>query len=246
MNSQMLVDKIRNDLGQYKNSRKARDLQRFFKTGPGEYGEGDKFLGITVPMIRKTAKKYHDMELAEAETILKSPIHEERFLALVILVHKFRNSDEMGRKRIYRSYLTHTRYINSWDLVDTSAEHIVGAFLKDKSKRPLFRLAKSNSLWERRIAVMATFHFIKENHFHETLEIARRLLTDREDLIHKAVGWMLREIGKRDMSVEENFLRAHHQIMPRVMLRYAIEKFAEPKRKEYINSPGSTRQGQRL
>jgi len=236
MESQIIVDKIRKDLRRNRNNQKAKDLQRFFKTGPGEYGEGDKFLGVTVPIVRNIAKKYKHMELSEAETILKSPIHEERFLALVCLVQNFKKGDEKDRKKIYQSYLAHTRYINNWDLVDTSAEHIVGAFLKDKSKKPLYRLAKSKSLWERRIAVMATFHFIKENRFDETLEIAHLLLTDREDLIHKAVGWMLREIGKRDMSAEEHFLRANYQIMPRVMLRYAIEKFPEPKRKEYLNS----------
>jgi 3-methyladenine DNA glycosylase AlkD len=233
----MRIDKIKNDLRQHRNQQKADELLRFFKTGPGQYGEGDKFIGVTVPTIRTIAKRYTDIELTEAEAILKSPIHEERFLALVLFVQRFKKSEEKDRRKIYQSYLAHTQYINNWDLVDTSAEHIVGAFLYDKDKKPLFALAKSKSLWERRVAVIATFYFIRRNRFDETLELAHMLLTDREDLIHKAVGWMLREIGKRDMSAEEIFLKKYHPVMPRVMLRYAIEKFPEPKRKEYLKRP---------
>jgi len=166
--------------------------------------------------------------------LLTSSIHEERFLALLILVRNFASGDEIEKGKIYDLYLENTSYINSWDLVDGSAHHIVGVFLMDKNKASLYRLAKSENLWERRIAVVSTFHFIKNDQFQETLKIAEILLTDPEDLIHKAVGWMLREIGKRDMAAEERFLKKHSMKMPRTMLRYAIEKFPEPKRQRYL------------
>lgn len=212
----------------------AEILQKFFKTGPGEYGEGDIFIGVRVPDLRKLAKEFQDIAISEIQAFLASSIHEERFLALLILVRNYGRGDDIEKKKIYDLYLENTSYINSWDLVDGSAHHIVGAFLMDKNKAPLYRLAKSENLWERRIAMVSTFYFIKHDQFQETLGIAKILLTDPEDLIHKAVGWMLREIGKRDMAAEETFLKKHAMNMPRTMLRYAIEKFPEPKRQRYL------------
>ena len=216
------------------NKEHAAVSQRFFKTGPGEYGEGDIFIGIRVPVLRKLVKEYKDLPVSEIKILLRSPIHEERLLAILLFVHKFTKGDDDGKKNIYDLYLNSTEFINNWDLVDTSAEHIVGEYLMDKSKRPLYRLAKSNNLWERRIAIMATFHFVKRHEFSETLKISSMLLADRHDLIHKATGWMLREIGKRDLNTEEAFLKEHYNKMPRTMLRYAIEKFPEKIRQGYL------------
>ena len=212
----------------------AATSQRFFKTGPGEYGEGDKFIGIRVPVLRKLTKDYLDLPIKEITILLQSPVHEERLFALLLLVRISSKADEALKKKFYELYLKNTEFINNWDLVDSSAEHIVGAYLKDRRRAPLYRLAKSTDLWERRIAIMATFHFIKHKDFSDTLKIAKILLLDRHDLIHKAVGWMLREIGKRDLSAEEDFLKQHYKNMPRTMLRYAIEKFPEPKRQKYL------------
>ena len=208
--------------------------QRFFKTGPGEYGEGDIFIGIRVPVLRKLAKEYSDLPLEDTANLLRSRIHEERLLALLLLVDSFSKGDETSRKSIYEIYLKNTGFINNWDLVDTSAEHIVGVYLMDKNKAILHRLAASEDMWERRISIMSTFHFIKRHEFSETLKISKMLLFDRQDLIHKATGWMLREVGKRQLPAEENFLKKHYKIMPRTMLRYAIEKFPEPKRQRYL------------
>jgi len=208
--------------------------QRFFKTGPGEYGEGDIFIGIRVPVLRKLVKEFKDLPAREVEILLRSPIHEERLLAILLFVHIFSKGDETTKKGIYNLYLKSTEFINNWDLVDVSAEHIVGAYLMDKNKRPLYRLAKSKNLWERRIAIIATFYFVRRHEFSETLKISNMLLADRHDLIHKATGWMLREIGKRDLKTEETFLKAHYKKMPRTMLRYAIEKFPENKRQHYL------------
>ena len=234
-----MIKDLKRDLKKLGNKDKARVLRRFFKTGPGEYAEGDLFLGITVPVLRKLAVRYQELGLKEALQALKSPIHEERLLALFILIFKYRKSDAPGREKIYRLYLKHTRFINNWDLVDATAKHIVGDFLRDKDKAPLYRLARSKSLWERRIAILSTFKFIENKRFEDTLKIAGILLNDEHDLIHKAVGWMLREVGKRDMAAEEEFLKRHHQRMPRAMLRYAIERFPAPKRKAYLNGGGS-------
>ena len=230
----MTVHEIRTKLEKLGNKQKAKVLQGFFKTGPGEYGEGDVFLGIRVPELRKLAKDYQDITAKEAEQLLKSSIHEERLLALLILVRSYSKGDESAKKSIYELYLKNTQSVNNWDLVDGSAEHIVGAFLMDKSKKPLYRLAKSKNLWERRISIMSTFHFIKRDEFSETVKISGMLISDEEDLIHKAVGWMLREVGKRHLQTEEKFLRNHYQEMPRTMLRYAIERFPEPKRQRYL------------
>lgn len=230
----MPVKAIRSDLGRLGDERWARFLQRYFKTANGEYGEGDIFLGVHVPELRKLARKYAALAAEEIMRLLQSPIHEERALALLILVRSYAKGDEPVRARIYETYLRNTRYINNWDLVDVSAPHIVGAYLMDKSRDPLYELAESESLWERRISVIATAHFIKRDQFRDTLEVSKILLADKHDLIHKAVGWMLREVGKRDLACEEGFLRRHYKRMPRTMLRYAIEKFPEKKRRMYL------------
>jgi 3-methyladenine DNA glycosylase AlkD len=209
-------------------------LQKYFKTVPGQYGAGDLFRGIRMPVLRKLSLSHQGISLEAAHQLLQSPHHEDRQLALLILVLKYAKADQAGQAAIYQLYLDNTRFINNWDLVDSSAEHIVGAQLRDRSQEPLELLARSESLWERRIAIIATFHYIKRGSFDATLTIAERLLADREDLIHKAVGWMLREVGKRDLEREEAFLRVHHRQMPRTMLRYAIEKFAEEKRLAYL------------
>jgi len=231
----MTAQEIHKHLQKLANPDKAKILQGFFKTGPGEYGEGDRFLGLVVPVIRKLAKQYQDTPIGEVKKLLASVIHEERLLALLMLVQRYEKGDDGLKKIIYGLYLESTEYINNWDLVDLSAEKIVGPYLRDRARRPLYRLAKSKSLWERRIAIISTFHYIKDHDYRDTLAVAGLLLDDAEDLIHKAVGWMLREVGKRDMGVEERFLRAHYRSMPRTMLRYAIERFPESKRKKYLN-----------
>ena len=214
--------------------KQAAILARFFKTGPGQYGEGDRFIGVKVPVTRKVAWEFKSLPLAEVECLLHSEIHEERLLALVILVGQFEKGDDAARKRINDFYLASTKHINNWDLVDLSAPQIVGGNLETRSRRPLDRLAKSASLWERRISILATHWFIRHGDFADTLRIAEKLLTDGEDLIHKAVGWMLREVGKRDLVVLEEFLSEHCRAMPRTMLRYAIERFPEGKRQAYL------------
>jgi len=225
---------VRKSLKKLGNPEHAEVSQRFFKTGPGEYGEGDIFIGVRVPVLRKLASEFIDLPVSEVEILLRSPIHEERLLAILLFVHIFKKGDGDIKKKIYDLYLESTEFINNWDLVDTSAEHIIGAYLLDKNKRPLYHLAKSKNLWNRRIAIMATFHFVKHHEFSETLKISHMLLFDRRDLIHKATGWMLREIGKRDLRTEEIFLKEHYKKMPRTMLRYAIEKFPEKKRQRYL------------
>ncbi len=214
--------------------RHAAILQRFFKTGPGEYGEGDRFVGMRVPEVRKLAQEYRALPVAEALRLLQSPIHEARLLALLILVHAFTRGDGPLREQIFVAYLANTRFINNWDLVDISASPIIGAHLQDDSGEVLSALAGSAILWERRIAVMATFHGTKRGEFGGTLRIAEVLLSDPEDLIHKAVGWMLREVGKRERPVLESFLKSRYMTMPRTMLRYAIERFPEELRQQYL------------
>ncbi len=213
---------------------KARGLQRFFKTGKGEYGEGDLFVGLRVPETRKLARQYQSLSLQETIKLLQSPIHEARFLALLILISAYQQGDAVLQGHIYGLYLENSHSINSWDLVDVSAEHIVGAHLRYRDRSPLHLLASSSLLWERRISIIATFHYIKVREFEETLHIADLLLRDREDLIHKAVGWMLREVGKRDRLAEMAFLTTHYKVMPRTMLRYAIEKFEEGLRRQFL------------
>ena len=225
---------IQSKLRELANKKNVEVAQRFFKTGPGEYGEGDKFLGVRVPVLRELAKEYQTITVEEAEHLLKSPIHEERLLALFILIRIYSKGDEAVKKGIYEFYLNNTKFINNWDLVDASAEHIVGNFLLNKGKNPIYGLAKSENLWERRISIMSTFCFIKHGQYSETLKISKILLYDKEDLIYKAVGWMLREVGKRNPPSEDEFLKEHYKEMPRTMLRYAVERFPESKRQRYL------------
>jgi 3-methyladenine DNA glycosylase AlkD len=213
---------------------KARILQGFFKTGPGEYGAGDVFLGVTVPPLRRLSRQGDRLCLRDILLLLRSPVHEERLLALLILTRRFQTGDDTEQERIHHLYLANTRFINNWDLVDLTAPNIVGAFLLRRSRRPLHALARSADLWERRIAMVATHRFIRENDFADAFRVARILRADSHDLIHKAVGWMLREIGKRDLAAEERFLRPLYRTLPRTMLRYAIERFPEPKRQRYL------------
>jgi 3-methyladenine DNA glycosylase AlkD len=213
-------------------------LQRFFKTGPGEYAEGDEFIGVTVPQLRALVRAAGEVPLPEAARLLRSRVHEERLLALLVLVRAFERGDDAGRRAIYELYLANTAFINNWDLVDTSAPQIVGGWLRDRSRAPLRRLAKSASLWERRIAILATFRFIRDGEFEPTLEIADLLLEDAHDLIHKAVGWMLREVGNRDAAAERRFLARRYSRMPRTMLRYAIEHLDKDERAHYMGMKG--------
>lgn len=230
----MRMKTIHNDLLQSANKDIAEHSQRFFKTGKGEYGEGDVFLGIRVPVLRKLVKKYRGISLSEVCKLLHSKFHEERLLAVLMLVQLFKTGGDEEQKQIYGLYLENTKFINNWDLVDISAGNIVGAYLYEKDRAPLYRLVKSKNLWERRIAIIATFHFIRNDDFEDTLKIAEILLNDQEDLIHKAVGWMLREVGKRELEIEVEFLEEHYQKMPRTMLRYAIERIPERRRKMYL------------
>jgi 3-methyladenine DNA glycosylase AlkD len=209
-------------------------LQRFFKTGPGQYAEGDQFIGVTVPELRKVCRECSGAPLAELERLLHSRIHEERLAALVLLVDAFGRGAARDRRDIYRSYLSNTAFINNWDLVDCSAPHIVGGWLETRARTPLTRLARSRSLWERRIAIVATQRFIRRGGLADTFRIADILLGDDQDLIHKAVGWMLREAGKRDVEAERAFLKTRYRRMPRTMLRYAIERFPEGDRQRYL------------
>jgi 3-methyladenine DNA glycosylase AlkD len=238
MDKKIVLNEIQNSIRSLADTEKAEHYQRFFKTGKGEYGDGDVFLGIRVPEVRKLSKEFKDISLRILSELLKSKFHEERQLALFILVLKCKNKkmNDSTKATIYNLYLNSTKYINNWDLVDASAEHVVGAYLINRNKNKLYKLAKSESLWERRISIMSTFHFIKNNEFEYTLKIAEMLLADKEDLIHKAVGWMLREIGNRNLNTEEIFLKHHYKIIPRTMLRYAIEKFPEGKRQKYLKS----------
>jgi 3-methyladenine DNA glycosylase AlkD len=228
------VREIQAELDELANAEIAAHSQRFFRTGSGEYGEGDRFLGIRVPVLRKAAKRHREVSLSDVVTLLKSAWHEQRLLALLLLVLKFERGAGDQQKEIFQLYSDHLQYVNNWDLVDSSAHQIIGGYLHGRSQRLLDRLAKSKVLWERRVAIIATYHFIKRDEFDATLRIAERLLQDDEDLIHKAVGWMLREVGNRERKVEEAFLRTHYADMPRTMLRYSIEKFPEPLRKRYL------------
>lgn len=229
------IKEIKNEFQVLKNPDQAAHLQRYFKTGKGEYGEGDIFLGIRVPVVRKIARKYKTLPLDVVIEFIKSPFHEERLFGLVVLTNIFNKAAQEEREYIYKLYLNNTEYINNWDLVDISAGKIVGAYLFNYDRKPLYLLTKSDDLWERRIGIMSTSYFITKNDFTDTLKIAEMLLEDTEDLIHKAAGWMLREIGKRDIKTEESFLKRHYHKMPRTMLRYAIEKFPEEKRQRYLN-----------
>jgi len=212
----------------------AEHSQKFFKTAKGEYGEGDKFLGIRVPIIRKLTSKYKNISLNTVKSLLQSKYHEERLFALIMLVEKFNKGSSEEKNKIFNLYLKNTKYINNWDLVDCSALYIVGRFIEDRDKKTIFDLARSDNLWERRISIISTFYIIKKNKFTLTFKIAEILKNDKEDLIHKAVGWMLREVGKRNLGKEKAFLKKYYKEIPRTMLRYAIEKFPNKERKKYL------------
>ena len=213
---------------------RAQTSKRFFKTGKGEYGEGDEFLGLAVPDCRKIAKRFINIELDDLKKHLESKYHEERLVALLILVEQFKKTETNGKRKIYDFYMENKECANNWDLVDLTADKIVGEWLFDKDKSILHDLARSDNLWDRRIAIVATFAFIKKAIFDETLNISEMLLKDKHDLIHKACGWMLREVGKRDIAVLERFLKKNYKNMPRTMLRYAIERFDYKTRKAYL------------
>lgn len=212
----------------------SKTMQWFFKTGKGEYGEGDIFAGLKVPTQRKISREFKNLELSELKILLDSIVHEERLISLFILVDKYEKNSDIEKEKIFSFYLKNRKGINNWDLVDLSAPKIIGKHLLKNDRSLLFKFALSKNLWERRIAVLSTYEFIRNNDFQTTLEIAKLLVDDKHDLIHKAVGWMLREIGKRDLKTEENFLKLYYKKMPRTMLRYAIEKFPESKRKKYL------------
>jgi 3-methyladenine DNA glycosylase AlkD len=225
---------IRAELHELGNPVRGAHSQRFFKTGPGQYGEGDKFLGLTVPEMRGIARRFRELDDAAVLEMLFSSWHEERLVALLLMVDSYDRGDDPRRAHIHRAYLANTARINNWDLVDASAGNIVGQHLQAGNIVLLERLARSESLWERRIAIVSTFHFIKRDEFRPTLKIATLLLGDSQDLIHKATGWMLREVGKRDRTVLDRFLKKHYKRMPRTMLRYAIERHPERVRKQYL------------
>lgn len=213
----------------------AKILQRFFKTGPGEYGEGDVFLGLRVPVTRRLAKQFAGLEECDIVALLRSEIHEERLLALILLVNRYER-DVAARPNIYKFYLTHLSRVNNWDLVDSSAPYIVGPHLLTRSRKILFQLARSPNIWRRRVAMLAAFHFIRAGDFTDALRLAELLRDDEHDLMHKAVGWMLREIGKRDETVLKHYLDQHAGKMPRTMLRYAIEKCSPRERQKYLSA----------
>ena len=225
---------IKKELQHLANKETAKHSQRFFKTGKGEYGEGDIFLGIRVPILRKLAKKHPHLSLPNIQSLLKSKFHEQRLLAVIMLVNQYKLADKQKQKEIFTLYTNNTKYINNWDLVDISAANIVGAYLSDKNKKLLYDFSASDDLWQRRIAVISTYYFIRNNDFTDCLNIAERLLNDPHDLIHKAVGWMLREIGKKNQPTEEAFLDKYAYRMPRTMLRYALEKFPANLKKSYM------------
>ncbi len=230
-----MIEELKKEMQSLRSPKKAETLSRFFKTGKGEYGEGDLFLGLTVPESRSIARKYAHISFGEIKELLKSKFHEERLVALLILVHNYNQGNQKQKDDVYNFYINNMLFINNWDLVDLTADKIVGAHLLDKGKDILYNIAKSKNLWERRISIVATFHFIRKHSFNETLKIAELLLDDDHDLIHKAVGWMLREVGKRNQEDEETFLKKHYKKMPRTMLRYAVERFSESKRKLYLD-----------
>ena len=227
------LKELKSELRKEENKKRAKILSKFFKTGKGEYGEGDIFLGIKVPVQRKIAERYN-LDLEDIQELLNSKIHEFRSVGLFLLIKKFKESDEEEKENIFNFYLKNSRQINNWDLVDLSANKIIGEFLLGKEREVLYNLADSENLWERRISVISCFSFIKENDFRDALNISEILIKDRQDLINKAVGWMLREIGKRNQDVLVEFLNKNYKVMPRVMLRYATEKFDEDKRKFYL------------
>lgn len=231
----MLENKIIKELESVSDKDRALNLQRFFKTGKGEYGYGDVFAGITIPQIREICKRYYKkMSLADISFFIQHKIHEYRMFGLLTLTYIWKKADDKEKDEIYSLYVKNLQYINNWDLVDLSAPNIVGQYLKNKDRSFLYKLVKSNDLWKQRIAIISTATFIRDMDFKDTLEISKLLQHHGHDLIHKAVGWILREVGKKDLAVEENFLKKYYKEMPRTMLRYAIERFEEEKRQRYL------------
>ena len=234
MNNVDIIANIKKDLEDLSDPAKAEFLPRFFKTLPGGYAEGDVFVGVSVPNARAVAHKYRDLPISQVNHLLHSGIHEHRLTALLILVDKFTKADPAGREKIVRFYLGNLKHINNWDLVDLSADKILGAYLFDKDRTVLYELSDSGNLWSQRVSIMSTFFFIRNGQFDDTFRLAERMLNHTHDLIHKAVGWMLRETGKREKKAEERFLKKHYKVMPRTMLRYAIEKFSPEERARYL------------
>ncbi len=230
-----MFEEICVELAKLRDPAKARFLAGYFKTGKGEYGEGDVFLGITVPKMRKIAKKYQDLDFSGIQKLIASQIHEYRLLAVLILIDQYQKANLVQKRQVANFYIKNAKKINNWDLVDSSAPYILGDFLLNGDKKVLYKLAKSANLWERRIAIITTFGFIKKGKYKETLIVAEILLDDSHDLIHKAVGWMLREVGKRDSECEMKFLNKYASVMPRTMLRYAIERFDAKRQSFYLN-----------
>lgn len=231
------IGQLKKELKKQANPKKAKIYQRFFKTGPGQYGEGDIFMGLTVPNQREIAKRYLDLSLNEIKRLLSSQIHEYRLVGLLILIEQFKKPNLKKQEQIFYFYLKNTKHINNWDLVDLSSYKIIGNFLLNKKDRKiLYNFAKSNNLWKKRISIISTWEFIKNNQFNDCLKISKILLKDNHDLIHKAVGWMLREVGKRNQVIEEKFLKKYYHQMPRTMLRYAIERFSQQKRRFYLKN----------
>ncbi len=227
--------KASEEIRELANEEIAKHSLRFFKTDKGQYGFGDIFLGVRAPKIRSIAKKHIDISIADMKTLIQSKYHEERFLGLIIIVNKYAKSkDRKDRNKLYEIYVSSFKHINNWNLVDVTCPHIIGKHLMDKDRKILYKWARSDDLWTRRIAMISTFWFIRRNDLEDTFKIAEKLLHDEHDLIHKAVGWMLREAGKRDLKREKTFLKKHYKTMPRTMLRYAIEKFPETKRQKYL------------
>lgn len=230
-----MAQKIKKDIRSFSDSERARKALRYFKTAPGDYGAGDVFIGLTTPQARQFAKKYQDIALRDVESLLKSEIHEERMIALMILVKRFSAGNEKEQARLYRFFMKNRKYVNNWDLVDSSAPYIVGAFLLERDRSVLMQLARSKSLWDRRIAVVATAAFIKQGESKETFRLARILMKDEHDLIHKAVGWMLREVGKKVSERElKSFLDKYAKVMPRTTLRYSLERLSAKDRQKYM------------
>ena len=230
----MTADQLIQELNALENPADAAFLQRFFKTGPGEYGEGDVFIGLRVPITRKVCKEFRQLPLQEIEKVLESPVHEHRLAAVIIMAERAKRADGQQKQALYELYLKRTDRLNNWDIIDVSCRDVVGGYLQDKSREPLYQLARSNNMWERRIAIVSTWQFIRAHDLSDTFAIATMLLGDTHDLIHKATGWMLREAGKKDEAQLVEFLEQHAATMPRTMLRYAIEKFPPQIRAEYL------------
>jgi len=229
-----MIEKILKELKSEKNTEQAKILSRFFKTGKGQYGEGDIFWGIRVPVLREISKKFKEASLKDIQELLNSKVHEHRMTGMFLLIESYKKAE--NKKEIFDFYLKNTKNINNWDLVDLTAPNIIGFYLLEnkKERKVLYSLVKSKNLWERRIAIISTFTLLRNKEYEDTLNISELLLKDEHDLIHKAVGWMLRELGKRDKSVEIEFLDKYYKVMPRTMLRYSIEKFDLKEKQKYM------------